>query len=186
MFVWDCKSTNSSGTRLPKGYEEAADGCPSARTSHPQIFRLTPLSLCKLYIKCWLLPATLLEIYIEEKKMNISEVEPKFAQKLVDTLRDILQDLNYTLPEHYQPRVSLLDASGRKKKSNAAANNWSPESGRIEIRFEATQPENKHKSAGISLKVKATLGETSSPELDFRPIEIHGEPLSATVLRERR
>jgi hypothetical protein len=241
------------------------------------------------YIKGWLSANDILEIYIEEKKMNISEVEPKFAQKLVDTLRDILQDLSYTLPEHYQPRVSLLDANGRKKKRNAAANNWSPESGRIEIRFEATQLENEHISTGISLRnravtaalpatsantdvhaaetellkaldraeskpgwnfvplkkfrdeilplehcpslstdvekrtalstaiekrliltakvqnpkapqfpvttirlnrlmpeVKAALGQASSPELDFRPVEIHGEPLSATVLRERR
>lgn len=238
--------------------------------------------------------------------MNISEVEPKFAQKLVNALRDVLQELNYSLPENYQPQVSLLDAKRRKKKSNAAANNWSPESGRIEIRFEATQQKGKPISAGISLadkgrtpaqslaaptkppvatgyvhpaeaerlnaldraevdllraldraesrpgwnfvplkkfrdeilplehcpslrtdveqravlnsaiekrlvltakvqnpkapqfpvttirlnrllpEVKEALGQAGSPELDFRPVEIGGEPLSATILRERR
>jgi hypothetical protein len=34
-----------------------------------------------------------------------------------------------------------LDANGRKKRSDASAANWSPESGRIEIRFEATPEE---------------------------------------------
>jgi predicted transcriptional regulator len=29
-------------------------------------------------------------------------------------------------------------------------------------------------------------GETSNPDEDFRPVEISGEPLSETILRERR
>jgi hypothetical protein len=40
----------------------------------------------------------------------------------------------------YRPRVSLIDKSGRKKRHNAAADNWSPESGEIRITFEA-EPE---------------------------------------------
>ncbi len=35
-------------------------------------------------------------------------------------------------------------------------------------------------------EVRRVLGQGDSPELDFRPIEIRGEPLSATILRERR
>lgn len=35
-------------------------------------------------------------------------------------------------------------------------------------------------------EVRRVLGKADSPELDFRPIEIRGEPLSATILRERR
>jgi len=35
-------------------------------------------------------------------------------------------------------------------------------------------------------EVKAVLGQSDSPDLDFAPIEISGEPLSATILRERR
>ena len=68
--------------------------------------------------------------------MNIKDVEPELAKKLVDPLRDALRHLSYFLPEHYQIRVFLLDESGRKKRSNAAARSWSPDSGRIEIRFE--------------------------------------------------
>jgi hypothetical protein len=68
--------------------------------------------------------------------MNIKDVEPELARKLVDPLRDALRHLSYFPPEHYQIRVFLLDESGRKKRSNAAARSWSPDSGRIEIRFE--------------------------------------------------
>jgi hypothetical protein len=226
--------------------------------------------------------------------MNIKEVEPKLAQKLVDPLKDILNELSYSLPEHYQIRISMLDANGRKKRSNAAANNWSPESGRIEIRFEPVPQEDKQEtfktspasetpkprkfSADVSgasymhpaeaellraldraeskpgwsfvpLKkfrdeilpleprelcpslrtdveqrhilesaikkrfvvigkvpnpkspqfpvttirlnrlmpeVKGALGQEDNSDLDFRPIEICGEPLSTTILRERR
>ena len=35
-------------------------------------------------------------------------------------------------------------------------------------------------------EVKTLLGQTVDADLDFRPIEIRGEPLSATILRERR
>ncbi|MFI5088878.1 MAG: hypothetical protein ACHP7P_02315 [Terriglobales bacterium] len=34
--------------------------------------------------------------------------------------------------------------------------------------------------------VKAVLGQGDNSDLDFRPVEIGGEPLSATILRERR
>ena len=66
--------------------------------------------------------------------MKIEQVEPQFAQKLDNPLKHILQEFQYLVPDNYRPRVSLLDASGRKKRSNASADNWSPESGRIEIR----------------------------------------------------
>jgi hypothetical protein len=75
--------------------------------------------------------------------MKIEELEPQFAQRLGDPLKHILHDLNYVFPEYCQVRVSLLDANRRKKKSNASANNWSPESGRIEIRFEPVPQEQK-------------------------------------------
>jgi hypothetical protein len=79
--------------------------------------------------------------------MKIEQIEPQFALKLGDPLKHILQELQYPVPDNYRPRVSLLDASGRKKRSNASAANWSPESGRIEIRFEATRPERKQEGA---------------------------------------
>jgi hypothetical protein len=71
--------------------------------------------------------------------VRISELEPELAQKLVSPLRNILQELRYTVPGQYQLRVSLLDANGRKKRNDASADKWSPESGRIEIRFEPAE-----------------------------------------------
>jgi hypothetical protein len=227
--------------------------------------------------------------------MNISEVEPKLAQNLGDLLRKALRDLSYSLPENYRPQVALLDANGRKKRSNAAADNWSPESGgRIMIWFEPATHEQKTATAisrknespsslqsqanpvtesgakmyvhpaeaellqaldraesrpgwnfvplkkfrdeilplehcpsmrtdveqhhmlrsaiekrlvlvgkvpnpkapqfpvttirlnRLMAEVKAALGHGGNEELDFRPVEITGEPLSATILRERR
>lgn len=68
--------------------------------------------------------------------VKIDQLESELAQKLVSPLKT-------TIPGQYQLRVSLLDAKGRKKRSNASANNWSPASGRIEIRFEASSEEPK-------------------------------------------
>jgi len=72
--------------------------------------------------------------------LKIEDVEPKFAKKLESgaPLKNILHELGYQIPDNFQARVSLLDAKGRKKRSSAAAENWSWESGRIELRFEPT------------------------------------------------
>ena len=221
--------------------------------------------------------------------MNIKEVELEFARKLDAALQDTLQDLGYSLPKALQVKASLVDPHGRKKRSTASADNWSPESGRIEIRFEPGMQEAKpikpkisqvpaspvksdnhsvsasglHPAQADLLKaldraesrpgwnfvplkkfrdeillqehftsmpteverrnvlqtvidkklvltgkvvnpkspqfpvttirlnrlmpeVKALLGQSEGSDLDFRPVEISGEPLSATILRERR
>jgi len=223
---------------------------------------------------------------------NVKEVELEFSRKLHNALADILQDLGYSLPRSHQVKASLLDSNGRKKRSNAAADNWSPVMGRIEIRFEPVVPEQEELNSRISKtaakespakveklskgiagllpaeadllialdraearpgwnfvplkkfrdeilpqehlpslantdahhrsvlesvinkkfvlvgkvpnpkspqfpvttirlnrlmpEVKAVLGQNGSSDLDFHPVEISGEPLSATILRERR
>jgi hypothetical protein len=75
--------------------------------------------------------------------VRIDQLEPELAQKLVNPLKDILHELRYSVPGQYRLRVSLLDANGRKKRSDASADNWSPESGRIEIRFEPVPEDRK-------------------------------------------
>jgi hypothetical protein len=222
---------------------------------------------------------------------NVKEVELEFGQKLVSALADILQDLGYSLPQSLQIRASLLDAKGRKKRGDASADNWSPELGRIEIRFEPAEADQESNSRAVSRmaanessrklekhsksipglhpaeaellvvlnraesrpgwnfvplkkfrdeilpqerclsmrsdvehrsvltsviekkfvligkvpnpkspqfpvttirlnrlmpEVRAVLGQNDSSDLDFRPVEISGEPLSTTILRERR
>jgi len=61
--------------------------------------------------------------------VRIDQLESELAKNLTTPLKN-------TIPGQYQLRVSLLDANGRKKRSNASADNWSPADGRIEIRFE--------------------------------------------------
>jgi hypothetical protein len=69
-------------------------------------------------------------------KLKIEQLEPQLAQKLGVPLKSILQDLQHSVPDHYEVRISLLDANRRKKRSDASADNWSPDSGRIEVWFE--------------------------------------------------
>ncbi len=222
---------------------------------------------------------------------NVKEVELEFGTKLETALADILQELGYAVPQSHQIKASLLDSNGRKKRSNASADHWSPALGRIEIRFEPIAPEQKQINSATSQpaakespakreklfkgipgvhpaeadllmaldraesrpgwnfvplkkfrdeilpqehlpsmstdverrsvlnsaiekkfvllgkvinprspqfpvttirlnrlmpEVKVVLGQTNSQDLDFHPVEISGEPLSATILRERR
>lgn len=88
---------------------------------------------------------------------KIEHVEPQFAEKLTNSLRNVLTELHYYLPENYQPRISLLDAKGRKKRSNASADNWSPEYGRMEIRFEPSS---------ISAAVTVATNQQSAQNMD--------------------
>jgi hypothetical protein len=221
--------------------------------------------------------------------VKIKQLEPQFAQKLGAPLKTILHEFRYSVPEHYQLQVSLLDANGRKKRSDASAENWSPESGRIEISFQPAAKQLRgervsgaapadqtvltpgvdsaevyvHSAEAALLKaleraestpgwsfvplkkfrdeilpsehipsmstdvqhqsvlrsaiekrlilvgkvpnpkapqfpvttirlnrlmpeVRAALGQLDHPDRDFHPVEISGEPLSATILRERR
>jgi hypothetical protein len=89
-------------------------------------------------------------------KTRIEQVEPQFAQKLDSLLKKILQELRYSIPENSSLRVSLLDASGRKKRSDASADNWSPETGRIEIRFEIPRSGDKEVTADSVSPVRSS------------------------------
>jgi len=233
---------------------------------------------------------------------KIKQLEPQLAQKLGTPVRSTLQELNYFIPEHYELRVSLLELDSKRKtkkmRSNASADKWSLDYGRIQIWFEPAAPAIApkptdaapipdesprspskvvggantyvHPAEGELLKalnalvvaldraeskpgwnfvplkkfrdeilpgenlpsirseverqnvlrsaiekkfillgkvanpkapefpvttirlnrmmpeVRRVLGQGESPDLDFRPVEIRGEPLSATILRERR
>jgi hypothetical protein len=61
-------------------------------------------------------------------KIRIEQVEPRFAQELETPLKDTLRKLGYSIPESLRLRVSLLQANGRKKRSNAGADTWDPQS----------------------------------------------------------
>jgi hypothetical protein len=93
--------------------------------------------------------------------VRIDQLEPELAQKLVSPLRNILNELRFAVPGQYKLRVSLLDSNGRKKRSNALAENWSPASGRIEIRFEPVLEEEKVATHGVSRSADQKSGSGS-------------------------
>jgi hypothetical protein len=119
--------------------------------------------------------------------VRIDQLEPELAQKLVNPLKNILQELRYSVPGQYQLRVSLLDANGRKKRSNASANNWSPASGRIEIRFEPAPEQEKIVSPESSRLTDIKSGpqfqkfpeRSSGPNALVAPLEIEIKLLRA-------
>ncbi len=102
--------------------------------------------------------------------VRVDQLEPKLAQKLESPLTNILHELRYAVPGQYQLRVSLLDANGRKKRSNASADNWSPASGRIEIRFEPAPEEQK----AVVPDVSREAVDRSDPQLKGFPEGLRG------------
>ena len=105
-------------------------------------------------------------------KRTIGQIEQQFEKKLGIYLKSLLQELRFPILNS-RVRVSLRDSKGTKKRSNASAENWSPESGCLQIWFE-TAPDG------------PSPGQRIDANLDFVPVEIRGDTLSATILRERR
>jgi hypothetical protein len=104
---------------------------------------------------------------------TIAEIESRIEEGLGKLLQPLI-------PAGYRIHVALVDKNGRRKRKNASAGNWSPDRDEVRINFE---PAASAKSGNIA------LGRTSEEEIsnsDFKPVDIRGEGLSATVLRERR
>lgn len=60
-------------------------------------------------------------------KVNIEQVESSIAEELDKPLKAALKRHGYPIHESLRLRLSLLNADGRKKRSNAVAHAWSPE-----------------------------------------------------------
>jgi hypothetical protein len=60
-------------------------------------------------------------------KTNIEQVESSIAEELDKPLKAALKRHGYPIHESFRLRLSLLNADGRKKRSNAVAHAWSPE-----------------------------------------------------------
>jgi hypothetical protein len=69
-------------------------------------------------------------------KPSIQQVELQVSQSVHSSLKSALQQVGYSIPDGYRLRVALLDSNGRKKRSNAAAEKWSPQSGRLQFWLE--------------------------------------------------
>lgn len=110
--------------------------------------------------------------------MKIEQAERQFAQKLVGPLQDALTELGYSLPAGYQEQINFQDASGRKKRSDASADNWSPESGQIVIRFErAPQAPQKAEST------KPSVGSMADSPQSASESAIYVHPAEAELLK---
>jgi hypothetical protein len=60
-------------------------------------------------------------------KINIEQVESSIAEELDKPLKAALKRHGYPIHESFRLRLSLLNSDGRKKRSNAVAQAWSPE-----------------------------------------------------------
>jgi hypothetical protein len=74
---------------------------------------------------------------VEELEAQVEEGLAKLRSPEYKSLESLLKPLT---PSGYRAHVSLVDTKGgkaRKKRRNASADNWTPESGEIRIHFEA-------------------------------------------------
>jgi hypothetical protein len=84
------------------------------------------------------------------KKISIRQVEPRVAQELETPVKAALQQVGISVPESFRLRVSFLQANGRKKRSNAAADTWTPNSDLIQCWLEPSTAEKKLSPPEIS------------------------------------
>jgi len=112
------------------------------------------------------------------EKIRIGQVEPRFAHELEAPLKNTLKKLGYSIPDSFRLRVSLLHANGRKKRSNAGADTWAPESERMEFWLEpsGTQDSESYvedpQSAGV-LSPSNTTGTDASPTATSAGGQLH-------------
>jgi len=64
--------------------------------------------------------------------MKIEEVESRLQNTFSNQLQDVLKPL---VPPGYRAYFYFYDGHGKKKRKDASAENWSAESGQIQIRF---------------------------------------------------
>src|SRR5271168_663188 len=83
-------------------------------------------------------------------KLTIEEIESRLEEDLSKLrsaeFKSIAAMRERLVPPGYRVHVQLLDKKGRKKRKDASADSWSPESGEIRISFEP-EPESQHATA---------------------------------------
>ncbi len=89
-------------------------------------------------------------------KPSIQQVELQVSESVDSSLKSALQQVGYSIPDGYRLRVALLDSNGRKKRSNAAAEKWSPQSGRLQFWLEPL-------GQGSSLESRLDVSEMATP-----------------------
>jgi len=117
------------------------------------------------------------------KKISIQQVEPRFAQELEPPLKAALKQLGYLIPESFRLRVSLLTADGRKKRSNAAAHSWAPESDRMQFWLEPTAEETVFPTGASHEAEVLSVPHAKRPEASHSDAKVCVHPAEAELLR---
>jgi hypothetical protein len=97
-------------------------------------------------------------------QLKIEQVEPRFADELETPLKAALKKFGYSIPESFRLRVNLLQANGRKKRSNASAYTWAPESEPMQFWLEPFTAEE-----AVSAPEIAHKAETAPPSTATNP-----------------
>jgi hypothetical protein len=111
-------------------------------------------------------------------KSTIQEVESRLEEDLSRLRSSNLKSLEAVrgclIPPGYRVHVQLLGKDGRKKRKNASADSWTPESGEIRIHFEpdskpslAAAREPKHLLDPVADLVRSLDRAESKPGYDF-------------------
>jgi hypothetical protein len=118
------------------------------------------------------------------KKISIEQVEPRFAEELDPPLKAVLKQLGYSIPDGFRLRVSLLQADGRKKRRNAGAYTWTPESEPAQFWLEPSTTTETVPIAAVEPEPAPALGVTgssASPSGGAATVYVH--PAEAELLK---
>jgi hypothetical protein len=117
------------------------------------------------------------------KKVNIEQVESSIAEELDKPLKAALKRHGYPIHESFRLRLSLLNADGRKKRSNAVAHAWSPEKSEpAQFWLEpSTATETVPVAAGEAVPASWVTGSSASPNVGGPSVYVH--PAEAELLR---
>jgi hypothetical protein len=111
---------------------------------------------------------------------KIAEIEAQLADKLRNNLRTSLEEVGYSTPENLQLTLELLDGNKRKKRSDASAKTWSPQTGRIQLKFKYTETSTAQHNENLTLDTAALSQDSdkSGRKLAEQSIE-HSNSLAA-------
>jgi hypothetical protein len=120
-------------------------------------------------------------------KINIEQVESSIAEELDKPLKAALKRHGYPIHESFRLRLSLLNADGRKKRSNAVAQAWAPEKSEpAQFWLEPCAAGDPVRVSEVAAKVETLppAGETvpkASPDATGKNLNVH--PAEAELLR---
>jgi hypothetical protein len=105
--------------------------------------------------------------------LSIKDVELRISKNLQPSLKAVFEQAGYVVSDHSRVRVSLVDASGRKKRSNAKSDNWSPDSGWVQVWFEpadAVGADNGRDNVHLQSRTELPSARTAQAAIEHAPM----------------